>query len=76
MEKNKELTPMMELIEKFPNGKELYNENAIFNNFIHCINNGMPIETAFVELIKIINSQQEQMKVLVKNQPQRIILQH
>jgi len=73
---NKELTPMQDLIDRFPNGKELYNENAIFNNLIHCIQNGMPIETAFVELIKVIDSQQKQMYKLIENQPNIVILQH
>ncbi len=65
---------MEELLKKFPNGIELYKENAVFNKLCNHIYQGMPIETAFVEAIKVIEEQQKTMRKLIENQPQSIIL--
>ena len=65
---------MEEFLKKFPNGIELYNESAIFRKLAICISQGMPIENALVETISIIEEQQRQMRKLIENQPQSIIL--
>ena len=64
-----------ELINKFPDGIEYYNKNALFNTLIQCIYNGMSIETALIECIKYTEKQDEQMIKIIENQPQRIIIQ-
>ena len=65
---------MEEFLKKFPNGIVLYNESVIFRKLAICICQGMPIENALVETINITEVQQRQMRKLIENQPQSIIL--
>ena len=60
---------MEELINRFPNGLEYYNNNALFNRLIQCIYNGMSIETALIECIKYTEKQNKQIIKIVENQP-------
>lgn len=60
---------MKELIDKFPNGQELYNTNAVFNKLIQCINNGMSLHEAVSILAKQNNNQQKLMEDLIMKSP-------
>lgn len=65
---------MNDLINKFPNGQELYNTNSTFNFIIHHINNGMSLYEAISILVKINNNQQEVIEDLINIAPMQPII--
>lgn len=61
---------MEELLSKFPNGKELYQESALFNKLIHHIfNRGISLEEALVVAIQENQNQQNLIKNLIDKLP-------
>lgn len=60
---------MKELIDKFPNGQELYNTNAMFNKLVKHIYHGMSLYEAVSILAEQNEKQQEIMKNLINLMP-------
>ena len=62
---------MIELIDRFPNGQELYNTNAVFNRLVNCIHQGMNLYQA----ISIFAEQNEDLHNLVKELIEKMPIQ-
>ena len=67
---------MKEILSKFKNGEKLYKENALFNVCVHKLLNGVDIHHLLEEVILLNSAQQNNMESILKNQPQKIIVQH
>ena len=65
---------MQELINKFPNGQELYNTNSTFNFIIHHINNGMSLYEAISNFAEQNEKQQIFIKELIEKMPMQPII--
>lgn len=65
---------MKELIDKFPNGQELYDNNATFNFIIHHINHGMSLYEAVSIFAEQNEKQQEIMKYLIMKMPMQPVI--
>lgn len=67
---------MKELIDKFPNGKKLYEESPVFNRIVHCIYHGMSLHEALSIFAKQNLEQQKAIRNLIDKMPmQPIIIQ-
>lgn len=60
---------MNDLINKFPNGQELYNTNAIFNSIVKSIYQGLDLYSAISIFAEINETQQEVIKDLLEKMP-------
>lgn len=56
---------MKELIDKFPNGQELYNTNAVFNRLVNNIHRGMSLYEAISIFAEQNENQQKVMQDLI-----------
>ena len=65
---------MNDLINKFPNGQELYNTNSTFNYLVNSIYRGASLYEAISILAKINNNQQEVIEDLIKITSMRPII--
>lgn len=60
---------MKDLIDKFPNGQELYNTNAVFNRLVNHIHRGMSLYEAISIFAEQNDKQYEQIKKLINVLP-------
>jgi len=60
---------MNDLINKFPNGQELYNNNATFNYLVNSIYRGASLYEAISVLVEINISQQKMMEEMYMKMP-------
>lgn len=65
---------MKELIDKFPNGQELYNTNAVFNRLVNHIHRGMSLYEAISIFAEQNQEQQKIMENLVRKMPMQPIM--
>jgi len=65
---------MKELIDKFPNGQELYNTNAIFNSVVNSIYKGLDLYSAISIIAEINVKQQKIIEELVMKMPMQPII--
>lgn len=67
---------MKKLIDRFPNGKELYEESPVFNRLVHCIYHGMSLYEALSIFAEQNLEQQKAIRNLIDKIPtQPIIIQ-
>ncbi len=65
---------MKDLINKFPNGQELYNESAVFNRLINCIYRGMSLHEALSIFAEQSLEQQKTIENLIERIPMQPIM--
>lgn len=65
---------MNDLINKFPNGQELYNTNTVFYNIVNSIYRGLDLYSAISIFAEQNTKQQEIVKDLIKLMPSAHII--
>lgn len=60
---------MQELINKFPNGQELFETSTAFNKIVHCVYRGMSLYGAVSFFAQQNLEQQEMIYELIKTVP-------
>ena len=65
---------MNDLINKFPNGQELYNTNVVFSSIVNSIYQGLDIYSAISIFAEINGKQQNIMRDLIEKMPMQPIL--
>lgn len=65
---------MNDLINKFPNGQELYNTNTTFNFIIHHISHGMSLYEAIAIFAEQNQEQQKMMEDMIRTMPMQPIV--
>lgn len=65
---------MKDLIDKFPNGQELFERSAAFNKIINCVYRGMSLYEAVSFFAQINLEQQEMIVRLIERMPMQPII--
>lgn len=65
---------MKDLIDKFPNGQELFETSPAFNKIVHCVYRGMSLYEAISFFAQQNLEQQEMIEKLIKMSPMQPII--